>query len=55
MTITEIIELIATNGAALFIIAYFLFKDYKFTTQLIDLMYEIKEYFAIMRNEGDNK
>lgn len=52
----DLINLIVQNGLAVVIIAYFLFKDYKFNEQLINLMGEIKETLAIINddlNRGD--
>lgn len=50
----EFINLIITNGIAVVIVAYFLFKDYKFNGQLIELMQEIREVLAVIsRNEED--
>ena len=50
----EFINLIITNGIAVVIVAYFLFKDYKFNGQLIELMQEIREVLAVIsRKEED--
>ena len=52
----EFINLIITNGIAVVIVAYFLFKDYKFNGQLIELMQEIREVLAVIsRKEEDYK
>ena len=52
----EFINLIITNGIAVVIVAYFLFKDYKFNGQIIELMQEIREVLAILsRKENDYK
>jgi len=47
----QIINLIVTNGTAVCIVAYFLFKDYKFNGQLIELMTEIREVIAVMKDK----
>ena len=44
----EFINLIITNGIAVVIVAYFLYKDYKFNVQLIELMQEIREVLAVI-------
>ena len=50
----EFINLIITNGIAVVIVAYFLFKDYRFNGQLIELMQEIREVLAVLsRKEND--
>ena len=50
----EFINLIITNGIAVVIMAYFLFKDYKFNGQIIELMQEIREVLAVLsRKEVD--
>ena len=45
----DIVNLIATNGIAVVIIAYFLFKDYKFNGQIIDVLGEMKEVLTVIR------
>ena len=50
----EFINLIITNGIAVVIVAYFLFKDYKFNGQIIELMQEIREVLAVLSSkEGE--
>lgn len=50
----ELINMIVTNGVAVVIVAYFLYKDYKFNEQLIDLMQEIREVLTLIsRKDGD--
>ena len=50
----EFINLIITNGIAVVIVAYFLYKDYKFNGQIIELMQEIREVLAVLsRKEED--
>ena len=51
----EFINLIITNGIAVVIVAYFLFKDYKFNGQIIELMQEIREVLAVISNKEDKR
>lgn len=39
----EIIDLIVSNGLAVGIIIYFLYKDYKFNDQIINVIGELKD------------
>ena len=39
----DIVNLIVSNGMATVIVAYFLFKDYKFNQQIIDVLSEVKD------------
>lgn len=50
----EFINLIITNGIAVVIVAYFLFKDYKFNGQIIELMQEIREVLAVLSRKEDD-
>lgn len=43
MDMPEIITQIVTNGVGVFIIAYFIYRDNKYTMQLLDLMTELKD------------
>ena len=50
----EIINMIVTNGVAVVIVAYFLYKDFKFNGQLVELMQEIREVLSLIsKKEGD--
>ena len=49
----EIINMIVTNGVAVVIVAYFLYKDYKFNGQLVELMQEIREVLALISRKDD--
>ena len=49
----EFITLIITNGIAVVIVAYFLFKDYKFNGQIIELMQEIREVLAVISRKEE--
>lgn len=50
----EFINLIITNGIAVVIVAYFLFKDYKFNGQIIELMQEIREVLAVLSSKEED-
>lgn len=45
----EIVNIIVSNGMAVAIVAYFLYKDYKFNGQIIDVLGEIKEVLSVVR------
>lgn len=45
----NLVNLIVTNGCAVVIIAYFLFKDYKQTSQIINVLGEVKEILVVLR------
>jgi len=50
----NVVNLIMNNGMAVVIVAYFLFKDYKFNNQIVSLMAEIKEVlFSLRKKEGE--
>lgn len=53
MGLNEIISLIATNGMGIVLIAYFIFKDYKFNTAITTVLTEIKEVLAVLKNHHD--
>lgn len=46
---TEIIELIGTNGIAVAIIVYFLYKDYKFNDATLGVLTEIQKVLASLK------
>lgn len=45
----ELIELVATNGIAITIIIYFLFKDYKFNDATLKVLTEIQKVLASLK------
>ena len=47
----DVANLIVNNGMAVVIVAYFLFKDYKFNNQIVSLMGEIKEVLGSLREK----
>lgn len=49
----QLINLIVSNGMAVVIVAYFLFKDAKFNNQIIEVLGELKELMAVIKNGGN--
>lgn len=49
MNMENIIELITTNGIAVGIIIYFLYKDYKFNGTIIALLTEITKVLEALK------
>ena len=45
----EIVNLIVSNGMSVVIIAYFLFKDYKFNGQILDVLGEVKDVLTALK------
>ena len=45
----EFVSLIVSNGMSVVIIAYFLFKDYKQTSKIIDVLGEIREVLSVVK------
>lgn len=45
----DIVNLIVTNGMAVVIIAYFLYKDYKFNQSILGVLAEVKEVLIELR------
>ena len=56
MALNDVISLIASNGMAVVIIAYFLYKDYKFNDHITRLLSEVKEVLTALKtwHEADN-
>lgn len=50
----DLINMIVSNGVAVVIVAYFLYKDYKFNGQLVELMQEIREVLSIISTKERN-
>lgn len=46
----QIVELIISNGMSVVLVAYFIYKDYKFNGQIIDVLGEIKEVLAVLKS-----
>ena len=51
----EIAELVTTYGLATAIIIYFLYKDYKFNDQIIQVMGEVKEVLVGLKEAIHNE
>ena len=51
----EFVNLIVSNGMAVAIVAYFLFKDYRFNGQIINVLGEIKEVLALVKDQIGSK
>lgn len=51
--IEQIINTIITNGTAVVIVAYFIFKDYKQTGQIINVLTELRELMAVIKDHGN--
>ena len=49
MGFEEMINLAVNNGMSVIIIAYFLYKDYKFNDQIITILNEVKEVLASLK------
>lgn len=47
----EFVSLIVSNGMSVVIIAYFLFKDYKFNGSITEILTEIKEVLAVIKDK----
>ena len=45
----EMVNLIVSNGMSVVIIAYFLYKDYKFNDQIVNILGEVKEVLASLK------
>lgn len=45
----QLINLIVTNGMAVVIVAYFLFKDYKFNESITNILSEVKEVLTALK------
>ena len=47
----QIINLIVNNSVAVVIVGYFIFKDYKTTSQMLSVLGEIKEVLAVVKDK----
>lgn len=50
----EMVNLIASNGMAVVIIGYFLYKDYKFNQQIVDVLGNINNVLAKLETHHAN-
>lgn len=57
MPLEEIVNLFVSNGMSVVIIAYFLYKDYKFNDQIIQVLNEVKEVLVSLKtwHEAEDK
>lgn len=51
----DIVNLIINSSTSVVIIAYFIFRDYKWNNQLIETLTKIETSLDIMTKEGVNK
>ena len=49
---TEIVDLIISNGMSIVLVAYFIYKDYKFNGSITSILTEIKEVLAVRKESG---
>ena len=45
-----LVNLIVSNGMAVVIVAYFLYKDYRFNGQILEVLGELRELMAVIKN-----
>lgn len=45
----EMVDLIVSNSMSVVIIGYFLYKDYKFNDQIVNILGEVKEVLASLK------
>ena len=57
MGIEELSNLIMNNGLAVVLVGYFIFKDYKYNQQILDVLGEVKEVLASLNtwHQAENK
>ena len=57
MDLSDILSLFVNNGVAVAVIIYFMFRDYKFISQLTAMLQEltdsVKSFEKIMKNGGE--
>jgi len=49
MEISEIVQLIAQDGMSVVIIGYFLYKDYRFNQQILDVLSQVREVLSALQ------
>lgn len=49
MGLEEITSIIMNNGLSVVLVGYFIFKDYKFNQQILDVLGEMKEVLACLK------
>lgn len=55
MTMQDFINFAIQEGMAVLIIVYFLFKDYKFNGQIVEVLQEIKNVLCVMKGSLDDE
>lgn len=51
----EIVNLILNSGLSVVLVGYFIFKDYKFNQQILDVLGEMKEVLACLKSWHDRE
>ena len=54
MSVSDLAQAVTQNGLATIIIAYFLFRDWKYNEQLLTLMSELKQILAHLNEREVN-
>ena len=49
MEFAELVKMAGTDGMSIIIIAYFLYKDYRFNENIINVLGEVKEVLCELR------
>lgn len=49
MGLEELTTLIMNNGLSVVLVGYFIFKDYKFNQQILNVLGEVKEVLACLK------
>lgn len=58
MGLEEIASIIMNNGLSVVLVAYFIYKDYKFNQNILDVLGEMKEVLACLKTwheKGDKE
>ena len=45
----EIVDICVNNGLSVILVGYFIYKDYKFNQQILDVLGEMKEVLACLK------
>lgn len=49
----EVVSLITTNGMGVVLMAYFIYKDWKFNEQIVKVLGEVKEVLTSLKTVHD--
>ena len=49
--VEEIVNLVMSNGLAVAIVVYFLYKDYRFNESITKVLTEVKEILAVLKEK----